>query len=70
MVVGDKIKVIERTSEGVFEWDGEVTQVNEVFYETVHQREKRPEWDKYLYAYNRTWIKHYKTPTSIKQIVW
>jgi hypothetical protein len=61
MKVGDKVIVIERTSQETFEWIGEVININDSYIETVHQRNAvtHPEWLSYLRAYEKTWIKHY-----------
>lgn len=65
-IVGSVCKVIERTPDGEFHWDGIVTQVTEAFIETMHKRNRftHPQWDNYQRAYDETWTKHYFWPTG------
>ena len=61
-ILGEKVIVIEKTHTGeIFEWEGEVTEVNETFIETAHRRNPitHPQWSNYIKAYEKTWIKHY-----------
>jgi hypothetical protein len=65
MKIGDKVKVIERTYTGeVFEWDGEIVKIEDVYVETKHCRNyiTHPQWRNYNRAYEPTWIKHYYHP--------
>ena len=61
MKIGDEVIVIERTSEGTFEWEGEIVNITNAYVETVHRRNSvtHPQWYSYLRAYDKTWIKHY-----------
>lgn len=64
MNIGDKIKVVEVTVSEVFEWDGEIVGMNDVYVETTHRRNPvtHPQWHHYLRAYEKVWTKHYYHP--------
>lgn len=60
--IGEKVIVIERCHTGeVFEWNGEVVDVNEYYVETKHRRNPitHPQWSSYFRAYMDIWTKHY-----------
>ena len=61
-VIGEKVLIIEKThTEEIFEWEGEVIEVNETFVKTKHRRNPitHPQWTDYFRAYMETWVKHY-----------
>ncbi len=63
MKIGDKVIVIERTVDEIFEWDGNIINITDAYIETAHRRNAvtHPQWLNYLRAYEMTWIKHYST---------
>lgn len=68
MEVGDKCKIIENTYTGeTFEWEGEITKIEEAFVETKHYRNRvtHPQWLDYRRAYLYTWTKHYFHPDEL-----
>ncbi len=65
MNIGDNIKVIERTQkDGVFEWDGQVVDMNDTYVVTTHCRNPvtHGQWHSYTRAYEKIWTKHYYHP--------
>ena len=66
MEVGDSVKIVERTNEGVFKWDGVVVKITDAYFETTHSRDYKthPQWGRFIRAYEKTWIKHYFYPNG------
>ena len=70
MKVGDKVIHIERTKyDGDFEWDAEVTRVEDAYIEVKWRRNAvtHPQWHKFIHAYRLQWTNHYGLQ-NLKQI--
>ena len=68
MKLGDEILYIEKNVDGLFEWEGVITKINDAFIETIHKRDikKYPKmvdmWRIYRNMFDSQTVKHYFHP--------